>query len=64
MIRKIQAQKNMRFVFIPGAYVELLGLKKGQKVDVRIDKENIIVVPIPAAKRETGTASALDGAPA
>lgn len=46
MIRKIQAQKNMRFVFIPRAYVELLDLKKSQKVDVRVENGNIIIIPI------------------
>lgn len=58
MIRKIQGQRDLRFVFIPKAFIEILGLEKGQKVDVRIENEKITVVPAPATKHETGTASA------
>lgn len=57
MIRKVQGQRDLRFVFIPKAFIEILGLEKGQKVDVRIENEKITVVPVPAAKPKTGTAS-------
>jgi len=52
MIRKIQFQKELAFVFIPKAIMELMGLTKGQKVDIRIVEEQIVIVPVQTAKPE------------
>ncbi len=50
MIRKIQTNRDLAFVFIPKAFIELLDLHKGQKVDVRVVDEKIVIVPIQTAK--------------
>lgn len=52
MIRKIQFRKELAFVFIPKAIMEHIGLTKGQKVDIRIVEEQIIIVPVQTAKPE------------
>lgn len=57
MIRKIQANRDLRFVFIPKAVIELLGLQKGQDVDVRVSDGKIIVAPVQPAKTEASAAS-------
>jgi len=46
MIRKIQTNKDLAFVFIPKAFMELLGLHKGQSVDVRVVHEKILIAPV------------------
>ncbi len=56
MIRKIQSQKALAFVFLPKAFIELLGLHKGQKVDVRIVNEKIVITPVEPVKTTTGAA--------
>jgi bifunctional DNA-binding transcriptional regulator/antitoxin component of YhaV-PrlF toxin-antitoxin module len=45
MIRKIQANRDLRFVFIPKAVIELMGLEKGQDVDIRVNDGKIIITP-------------------
>lgn len=58
MLRKIQMNdKDLAFVFIPKAFVELLGLTKGQKVDVRVAEKKIEITPVSACKQVTGVAS-------
>lgn len=57
MIRKIQANRDLRFVFIPKAVIELMGLEKGQGVDVRVSDGKIIIAPVQPAKVETDAAS-------
>ncbi len=65
MIRKIQASKDLSYVFIPKAFIELLGLTKGQKVDVRVVDEKIVIAPVQTAKLELTQASTpAKGAPA
>ena len=54
MIRKIQNNRDLSFVFIPKAFIELLGLHKGQCVDVRVFEEKIVIVPVKDSLREDG----------
>ena len=55
MLRKLQMNdKDLGFVFIPKAYIELLHLSKGQKMDVRVVNKKIMITPIPISKIETG----------
>ena len=54
MIRKIQKNRDLSFVFIPKAFIELLGLHKGQRVDVRVVEEKIVIVPVKDGLQEDG----------
>ncbi|VVB86210.1 Antidote-toxin recognition MazE, bacterial antitoxin [uncultured archaeon] len=55
MIRKIQTNRDLSFVFIPKAFMELLGLQKGQKVDVRVVDEKIVIAPVLENRQVTRT---------
>lgn len=57
MIRKIQRTRALSYVFIPKAFMELLGLTKGQRVDVRVVDEKIVIAPVQTAKLELTQAS-------
>lgn len=54
MIRKIQKNRDLSFVFIPKAFIELLGLHKGQRVDVRVVEEKIIIFPVKNGEMDGG----------
>ncbi len=49
MIRKIQANRDLRFIFIPKVIIEMLELDKGQDVDVRVTDGKIIITPCQSA---------------
>ncbi len=53
MIRKIQTNRDLAFVFIPKAFMEHLGLHKGQKVDVRVSENKIVIAPVQTAQART-----------
>lgn len=62
MYRKLQTNcRDLSFVFIPKAFIEVLGLTKGQKVDVRIVDEKIVIAPVQPLKAETGAANTRKG---
>ena len=63
MIRKIQQNRDLSFVFIPKAFVEHLGLHKGQRVDIRIKNSKIEIAPTPNANPESVQASKPKGVP-
>ena len=57
MISKIKFQKDLAFVLIPKAIIELKGLRKGQKVDVRIVDEKIVIAPVTSCKQGSSRAA-------
>ena len=52
MITKIKTNRDLAFIFIPKEVMEFMGLAKGQKVDIRVVDEQIVIVPVQSAKQE------------
>jgi antitoxin component of MazEF toxin-antitoxin module len=55
--RKIQFQNGSFFTVIPGALIDALELRRGDKVSFSIEMGKIIVTPVTACKQELGAAS-------
>lgn len=51
--RKLQYANGSYFSVIPGALVDALGLKSGDKVSFGIENKKITIAPVTAAKQET-----------